>query len=105
MPDEAEESATPAVDEIDGAAAELEQADGEADAEATTVTPDGGTRERKPAGRRLAAAMMVAAVLFVGSAAFAGASVPVSYTHLDVYKRQVAASPTWKCCRTRSTTS
>jgi Mce-associated membrane protein len=75
VPDEAEESATPAVDEIDGAAAELEQADGEADAEATTVTPDGGTRERKPAGRRLAAAMMVAAVLFVGSAAFAGASV------------------------------
>lgn len=75
VPDENEESATLAVNEIDSAATETEQEGGDADAEATTVTPDGGTRERRPAGRRLAAAVMVAAVLFVGSAAFAGAVV------------------------------
>jgi Mce-associated membrane protein len=75
VPAEADESATGAVDEIDSAAAESEQADGETDAEATTATEDGGARGRRPAGRGLAAAMIVAAVLFVGSAAFAGAVV------------------------------
>ena len=70
-----DESDARPVDEIDSAAAESEQQGDDAEAEATTVTPDGGTRERMPARRRLAAAMMVAAVLFVGSAAFAGAVV------------------------------
>ena len=73
--DETEESATPAVDETDSAVAKPEQADGEADAEATMDTADGGVRARRPAGRALAVAVLVAAVLFVGSAAFAGASV------------------------------
>ena len=73
VPDEADESATPDVDEIDNAAVEPEQADGETDVEATSA--DGGLRDERPSGRRLAAAVLVAAVLFVGSAAFAGASV------------------------------
>ena len=73
--DETEESATSAVGEIDSAAAEPEQTDGEADAQATTTTADGSVRSRRPAGRALAVAVLVAAVLFVGSAAFAGASV------------------------------
>ena len=75
LPDETDESATRAVEEIDSAALEPEQADGEADAEAPTATADGGVRPRRPRGRGLAAAVLVAAVLFVGSAAFAGASV------------------------------
>lgn len=37
--------------------------------------PEGPVRTRRPAGRRLAAAVAVAALLFVGSAAFAGAAV------------------------------
>jgi len=72
--EEADESDARPVDEIDSAAAEPELEGGDTDDEATTITPD-GARERRPAGRRLAAAMMVAAVLFVGSAAFAGAVV------------------------------
>jgi Mce-associated membrane protein len=75
VPDEAEESAMLAVDEIDSAAAEPEQADGEVAADAATATTAGGARARRPAGKRLAVAVMVAAVLFVGSAAFAGAAV------------------------------
>ena len=75
LPDETDESATRAVEEIDSAALEPEQADGEADAEAPTATAAGGVRPRRPRGRGLAAAVLVAAVLFVGSAAFAGASV------------------------------
>jgi len=75
VPDGTDESATRAVDEIDSAAVEPEQSDGEADAEAPTATADGGVRARRPRGRGLAAAVLVAAVLFVGSAAFAGASV------------------------------
>ena len=40
----------------------------------TTVTDDAGMRTRRPAGKRIAIAVAVAAVLFVGSAAFAGAT-------------------------------
>jgi len=73
--DETKESATRAVDEIDSAAAEQEQADNEADAQPSTATAHGRARDRRPAGRRLAVAVMVAAALFVGSASFAGAAV------------------------------
>ncbi len=69
-----DESDTLVGDEIDGAAGEPEEADGEADTDARTVTADGGVWARRPAGRRLAVAVLVAAVLFVGSAAFAGAA-------------------------------
>jgi len=63
--------------EIDGAAAEQADDDAEADdeaAEVTTPDEDGGARARRRAGRRLAIVVAVAALLFVGSAAFAGAS-------------------------------
>jgi Mce-associated membrane protein len=66
--DETDESDTLAVDEIDSA-------DRAADAQATTPTAAGGVRARRPAGRWLSVAVLVAAVLFVGSAAFAGAAV------------------------------
>jgi Mce-associated membrane protein len=75
VPDETEESAMPAVDEIGSVATEPEQEDGEVAAEATTATAVGGARARRPASRWLAVAVMMAAVLFVGSAAFAGAAV------------------------------
>ena len=75
VPDETEDSAMPAVDEIGSAATEPEQEDGEVAAEATTATAVGGARARRPASRWLAVAVMLAAVLFVGSAAFAGAAV------------------------------
>ena len=63
------ESAEVAPDEVEG--------DGEADeAESgTTATEDGRARRKLLAGKRLAIAMAVAAMLFVGSAAFAGAAV------------------------------
>ncbi|HWS92165.1 MAG TPA: Mce protein [Mycobacterium sp.] len=53
------------------------EGDGEADeAESgTTATEDGRARRKLLAGKRLAIAMAVAAMLFVGSAAFAGAAV------------------------------
>jgi Mce-associated membrane protein len=63
--------------EIDGAAAEQADDDAEVDDEAAEVTTpgeDGGARARRPAGRLLAIVVAVAALLFVGSAAFAGAS-------------------------------
>ena len=78
-------SAEVAPDEIDGDTAE--QADGDADAdgeteeadeeatEPATATEDGGTRTGRLAGKRMAITVAVAAVLFVGSAAFAGATV------------------------------
>ena len=75
VPDETEESAALAVDEIGSAATEPEQEDGEVAAEATTATAVGGARARRPASRWRAVAVMMAAVLFVGSAAFAGAAV------------------------------
>jgi Mce-associated membrane protein len=79
----ATESAEVPSGEIDGYAAE--QADGDAEgaeevdeaheAETTAAaTEDGGMRTRRPAGKRIAVAVAVAAVLFVGSAAFAGAT-------------------------------
>jgi Mce-associated membrane protein len=63
--------------------AAAEQADGDAEGEAgaedaheaeatVAATDDGGMRTRRPAGKRIAIAVAVAAVLFVGSAAFAG---------------------------------
>jgi Mce-associated membrane protein len=83
-PQVAMESAEVASGEIDGDAAE--QADDDAvaeedaneveEAEATAAaTKDGGTRRRRLAGKWIAVAVAVAAVLFVGSAAFAGATV------------------------------
>ncbi|MEY8018528.1 hypothetical protein [Mycobacterium servetii] len=60
----AEESAEPAAEES-----------AEPAAEDATVPEDGPVRTRRPAGRRLAAVVAVAALLFVGSAAFAGAAV------------------------------
>jgi Mce-associated membrane protein len=73
----AAESEEVASDEIDGETAE--QADGDAEAEeqsgeTATAAEDGGARPRRLPGKRMAIAVAVAAVLFVGSAAFAGAS-------------------------------
>ncbi|BBX98739.1 mammalian cell entry protein [Mycobacterium lacus] len=72
----------PEVDtELTAQAAETadEQEDGEAeadfDAAAAADGPDGSAPARKPIGRALAVVAAVAAVLFVGSAAFAGATV------------------------------
>ena len=73
----ATESDDVAPGEIDGAAAEQADDDAEAEDEAAEVTTpgeDGGVRARRPAGRRFAIVVAVAALLFVGSAAFAGAS-------------------------------
>jgi Mce-associated membrane protein len=80
----AAESEEVASDEIDGNAAE--QADGDAEAEeeageTATATEDGGARTRRLAGKRMAIAVAVAAVLFVGSAAFAGATLQPYLTH------------------------
>ena len=67
-------------DQADGdAEAEAEAAEGDAEAEAeaadgATESEDGGPRTRRPAGKRMAIVVAVAAVLFVGSAAFAGAT-------------------------------
>jgi Mce-associated membrane protein len=78
----APESVEGAPDEIDADAAQ--QADGDAEAkeeadeeaaETATATDDNGARTKRLAGKRLAIAVAVAAVLFVGSAAFAGATV------------------------------
>ena len=80
----ATESAEVASGEIDGDVAEQSDDDAVAEeeakqaeeAEATgAATEDGGTRKRRLAGKRIAVAVAVAAVLFVGSAAFAGAAV------------------------------
>ncbi len=80
--DTATESAESARSDHDGD--EAEQADGDAEAieegegqaaDTETATGDGGARTRRLAGKRLAIAVIVAAVLFVGSAAFAGATV------------------------------
>jgi Mce-associated membrane protein len=76
-----EAGATEESESTDAAAGDeaAEQADGDAGAEeesgeTATATEDGGTRTRRRAGKRLAIAVAVAAVLFVGSAAFAGAT-------------------------------
>jgi Mce-associated membrane protein len=63
-------------DEIDGDAAERAPGDAEAEqVDTATATKDDDTRTRRPAGKRMAAVVAVAAVLFVGSATFAGATV------------------------------
>jgi Mce-associated membrane protein len=66
------ESAEVSSGEVDGDAAE--QTDDEAEASAT-ATEGGRVRKKWLAGKRLAIAVAVAALLFVGSAAFAGAAV------------------------------
>jgi Mce-associated membrane protein len=74
----ATESAEVASDEVDEDATEQTDGDAEAadEAEASAAaTEDGGARTKWLAGKRLAIAVAVAAVLFVGSAAFAGAAV------------------------------
>jgi Mce-associated membrane protein len=57
-----------------GETVEATEAEGET-TEETDAPAEDGVRARRPAGRRLAIAVAVAAVLFVGSAAFAGAAV------------------------------
>jgi Mce-associated membrane protein len=80
----AAESADVASGEIDGDAAE--QADGDADGEeeaeetheadvTAAAAEDVAVRTRRPAGKRIAIAVAVAAVLFVGSAAFGGVTI------------------------------
>ena len=80
--DTANESAESASSDHDGV--EAERADGDAEAteegegqaaDTETAAGDGGARTKRLAGKRLAIAVIVAAVLFVGSAAFAGATV------------------------------
>ena len=72
----ATESAEAAPGDIDGDAAEQADGDAEATEEDEGQAAEGGrTRTRRLAGKRLAIAVVVAAVLFVGSAAFAGATV------------------------------
>ena len=71
------ESEEVASDEVDGDAAEQADSDAEAEEESgetATATEAGGARTRRLAGKRMAIAVAVAAVLFVGSAAFAGAT-------------------------------
>jgi Mce-associated membrane protein len=69
---EAESTVGPVVgDETDDGAGE----DEEAQTEAAEAEANGGLRIRRPIGRWLAIGAAVAAVLFVGSAAFAGAAV------------------------------
>jgi Mce-associated membrane protein len=67
-----EESAEVSSGEVDANAAK--QTDGEAEASAT-ATEGGRVRKKWLTGKRLAIAVAVAAVMFVGSAAFAGAAV------------------------------
>ncbi|KLO32168.1 hypothetical protein [Mycobacterium haemophilum] len=65
-----------ASDEIDGAAAEQADGDGENQEETpAAAAEDGGARRSRLAGKRMAIAVAVAAVLFGGSTAFAGATV------------------------------
>ena len=69
------ESAEVGTDEIDADATPQPEGDAdEADA-SPTPTEDGGRRTKWLAGKRFAIAVAVAAVLFIGSAAFAGAVV------------------------------
>ena len=59
----------------EGAAAAAESTPGDGDAEAVDDQPSGRKRRKWLAGKRLAITVVVAAALFVGSAAFAGAAV------------------------------
>jgi Mce-associated membrane protein len=74
---DATESIKATCGEADGDTAAEADADAEAEAEAAdtaTDSQDGGPRTRRLAGKRMAVVVAVAAVLFVGSAAFAGAA-------------------------------
>jgi Mce-associated membrane protein len=76
---EGDQSADATAESADVASAEVD-GDGDAEpkdeaADAQTPTEDGGARTKRPAGKRLAIAVAVAATFFVGSAAFAGAAV------------------------------
>jgi Mce-associated membrane protein len=68
------QSAPGDLDDTDVAGAEDTASDAEGD-KAATSAGDGSAAARRPVGKRLAIAAGVAAVLFVGSAAFAGATV------------------------------
>jgi Mce-associated membrane protein len=79
LDDDTRQSETPEKDETAAAATEAtEEAADRAEAEEAesvgeaAASEDAGMRTRRPAGRRIAIAAAVAAVLFVGSAAFAG---------------------------------
>jgi len=74
--DAATQSAEGNLNEIDGGEVRDAGGDTEADEAATAETSAevGAARARRPAGKRLAIAVGVAAALFVGSAAFAGAT-------------------------------
>ncbi len=63
------------LDTDEGASAAAESAAGDGDAEAAEAQPAGRKRRKWLAGKRLAITVVVAAALFVGSAAFAGAAV------------------------------
>jgi Mce-associated membrane protein len=76
------EDQQPAAGDLTGEAPELDDAAEQSDVDAegeqeaqedeAAATEDGAMRTRRPAGKRLAIAVALAAVLFVGSAAFAG---------------------------------
>jgi Mce-associated membrane protein len=66
---------TPEVTDTAEAADSADATEAAEDGEAAEAPAEDGVRVRRPAGRRLAIAVAVAAVLFVGSAAFAGAAV------------------------------
>jgi len=70
-----ETEAAETAEQSDGGAEAEEEAQSAQEAEAAAaVAEDGATRTRRPAGKRIAIAVAVAGVLFVGSAAFAGAT-------------------------------
>ena len=71
----AEPAETNSDDEAPDTETDVEAPDGEAGGEAAEGAEADGTRARRPAGKRLAIAACVAAALFIGSAAFAGATV------------------------------
>lgn len=68
-----ERAETPDADE--GASAATESTAGESEAGAADAQPAGRKKRKWLAGKRLAITVVVAAILFVGSAAFAGATV------------------------------
>jgi Mce-associated membrane protein len=100
--DESLDAATES-DDIDGDVAETEDAEAtdEDAGQAVDTPPPAGARTKRPAGKGWAAAVIVAAVLFVGSAAFAGAMAQpyiadraVAATKLNVARTAVNAITT-----------
>lgn len=73
--DETAAVATQAVTESAAPDGDAGETTAEESAETATAPEDGPVRSGRPAGKRLAVAVAVAASLFVGSAAFAGAAV------------------------------